>query len=520
MKISKSERRALSKRQHDQSKRLRRSFGGATDGPVIGGGNIHYEVAERSSAINCGGIGVIGQLVERIGLKRMIDEKLSVLKRHLPYHESDHVLSVALNVLCGGSRLEDLEQMRGDVSLLNALGASRLPDPTTAGDFTRRFKEGDVLNLMEALNQVRPGIWEQHRDLSRCRSRVGHKQVVGQACFSEAVLDIDGTIAGTTGECKAGMGLSYKGVWGYGPLLITLANTREPLFVVNRPGNVASQSDAAVWLERAIELMQPCSERICLRGDSAFSLTGEFDGWSARGINFVFGYDAHKCLIAQADALSEEAWVELERPAKYQVATQPRQRPGRAKEEFVRAHGYRSMRLQGEAVAEFPYCPTKCGRNYRVIALRKAIRVEEDGKLFHEIRYFFYITNRTDLSATEVVYFINDRCDQENVIEQMKNGVHAMNMPVGDLVGNWAYMVMASLAWSIKAWYGLLMPNRPLGTEVVKMEFRRFLRQFIMVPCQIVRSGRRLIYRILGYNQWLGDWLAFSKWLQYRPRLC
>jgi len=322
--------------------------------------------------------------MERVGLKRVIDDKLTVLKRHLPYHESDHVLAMGFNVLCGGSRLEDLEQMRGNVTLLDALGATRFPDPTTAGDFTRRFAEKDVLVLMEAFNQVRPGIWELHRDLTRCRSRASGKQAAGQACFTEAVLDVDGTIAQTTGECKEGMGLSYKGIWGYGPLLISLANTREPLFLVNRPGNAASQSDAAVWLERAIELMKPCSERVCLRGDSAFSLTGEFDGWCARGIDFVFGYDTYPCLVRQGDALPEEAWVELERPAKHHVATNPRQRPARAKEEFVRAHGYRSMRLEGEQVAEFPYCPSKCGRDYRVIALRKAIKVEEDGKLFYE----------------------------------------------------------------------------------------------------------------------------------------
>ena len=159
---------------------------------------------------------------------------------------------------CGGCRLEDLERMRGNVSLLDALGATRFPDPTMAGDFTRRFEEKDVLALMEAFNQVRPGIWQLHRDLTHCKSRVGGNPALSQACFSEAVLDVDGTIAQTTGECKEGMGLSYKGSWGYGPLLISLANTWEPLFLVNRPGNSASQSDAAVWLERAIGLMTTC----------------------------------------------------------------------------------------------------------------------------------------------------------------------------------------------------------------------------------------------------------------------
>ena len=108
----------------------------------------------------------------------------------------------------------------------------------------------------------------------------------------------------------------------------------------------------------------------------------------------------------------------------------------------------------------------------------------------------------------------NGRCDQENVIEQLKNGVNAMRMPVNDLVSNWAYMVMAALAWNLKAWYGLLVPNRERGLELVKMEFRRFLHAIVLLPCQIVRTARRVIYRILGYNNWLKDF--FATWERVR----
>ena len=102
----------------------------------------------------------------------------------------------------------------------------------------------------------------------------------------------------------------------------------------------------------------------------------------------------------------------------------------------------------------------------------------------------------------------NGRCDQENVIEQLKNGVNAMRMPVRDLESNWAYMVIAALAWNLKAWFGLLMPNVVRGTQVVKMEFRRFLNTLILLPCQIVMTGRRIVYRLLGYNDWLKDFFC------------
>ena len=114
----------------------------------------------------------------------------------------------------------------------------------------------------------------------------------------------------------------------------------------------------------------------------------------------------------------------------------------------------------------------------------------------------------TKLTPAEVAWEANDRCNQENVIEQLKNGVNAMRMPVDDLLSNWAYMVTSALAWNLKSWYGLLMPNRQRGLELVKMEFRRFLHAIVLLPAQIVRSGRKIIYRIMGYNHWLKDFFA------------
>ena len=169
---------------------------------------------------------------------------------------------------------------------------------------------------------------------------------------------------------------------------------------------------------------------------------------------------------------------------------------------------FKNRKLVGEDLAEIEYQPGKCRRKYRVIILRKNISVQQgEAVLFEEVRYFFYITNRKD-KAEKIVGLANGRCDQENVIEQLKNGVNAMRMPVNDLVSNWAYMVISALAWNLKAWYGLLVPNRERGIELVKMEFRRFLHAIMLLPCQVVRTARRIIYRILSYNRWLQDFFA------------
>lgn len=461
--------------------------------PMFGASNIHYEMAQRTEAHSYGGIGVVHLLVQKLGLVKEIDEHLELLKVHLPYHESDHVLNIAYNVLVGGQRLEDMELRRQNESFLNGLGAQRSPDPTTAGDFTRRFGVEHILSLQECINRTRQRVWAQQP----------------KGFLAEAFLDVDGTIAGTYGECKGGMGLSYKGIWGYGPLLVSLANTKEVLYLVNRPGNVASHQDSVEWIDRAIALVQPVAGRITLRGDTDFSHTAQLDRWDERNINFILGLDAHPKVVALAEELSERSWRRLERLPKYEILTEPRRRPERVKEQIVVQKGYLNQRLVAEDVTDIAYQPHLCAQKYRLVILRKNISVQKGERvLFAELRYFFYLTNRWDLSVEQIIGLANGRCDQENVIEQLKNGVNAMRMPVDDLVSNWAYMVMAALAWNLKAWYGLLVPDRERGLALVRMEFRRFLQAIILIPAQIIRTGRRIIYRLLGYNAWLKDLFA------------
>jgi hypothetical protein len=117
--------------------------------------------------------------------------------------------------------------------------------------------------------------------------------------------------------------------------------------------------------------------------------------------------------------------------------------------------------------------------------------------------------------ADQIVFSANDRCDQENLIAQLKSGVHALTTPVDDLVSNWAYMVMASLAWSLKAWSALLTPVSPRHAAqhqaerrtMMRMEFATFCAAVIQMPCQIVRGGGRLIFRLLSWNPWQGVFL-------------
>jgi hypothetical protein len=460
-------------------------------------GKIHYEIGANVDAMSYGGIGAVHRLVTKLGLPRLIDGRIELLKAHLPYHESDHVLNLAYNVLCGGTRLEDIERLRHDTAYMNALGADLIPDPTTAGDFCRRFDEPRIVELMECINAVRPALW-----------RGRGKELFG----SIAYIDADGTIAPTWGEQKEGMHISYKGIWGYAPLIISLANTKEVLYVINRSGNAVSHLGAAEWIDRSIALVAPHVERVCLRGDTDFSLTEHFDRWSKQA-DFLFGMDAHPVLVSRAQQVPESAWKCLQRKEKYTTSSgQTRERYQRnEKERIVVEREYLNLRLNHEEVAEFNYRPVKCKRDYRVVALRKNIsKMKGEQMLFDEIRYFFYITTRDDLSAEEVVRCANQRCDQENVIEELKNGVNALRVPLYDLMSNWAYMVIATLAWNIKSWFAMMMHLQRDRRRYIVMEFRRFLHSIILIPCRVVRRARSIVIRLIGYQPTLDQ--LFSAW--------
>jgi hypothetical protein len=464
--------------------------------PAFTARNVDYDVSHRDRAIPCGGIGAIHLLVQQLGLPAAIDRHLHVLKIHLPYHESDHVLNIAYNALCNGTCLEDIELRRNDEAFLDALGARRIPDPTTAGDFCRRFDRSDITALHDAIDEVRLRVWAEQPDDFRDR----------------ATIDMDGTLVETSGACKAGMDIAYDGTWGYHPLVVSLAETGEVLSLVNRSGNRPSHDGAAAQVDRAIWLcLRAGFRRIVLRGDTDFSQTEHLDRWHAvRDVRFVFGYNALPNLIDIAEKLPASAWQPLRRPPRYQVQTRPRRRSDPVKDRIVRQRQFDVLRLQSEEVAEFDYRPTACARAYRMVVVRKHISKEKgEAVLFPEVRYFFYLTNDRQWTPAEVVFEANDRCDQENLLAQLHGGVRALQAPVNTLESNWAWMVMTALAWTLKAWWALLLPESPgrwhqrhcdEKQRVLGMEFKTFVNAFVLIPCQVIRTGRRVVLRLLGWN--------------------
>lgn len=490
-------RNQLRRRQRRIARRLAQTRRGPTSRPVLDDGRARFEVSDRTRATGAGGVRLAHELVRAVGLAREIDDRVDLLKLNRPYHESDHVLAMAYNLLAGGTCIEDLEQRRNDEAFLDMLGAERIPDPTTAGDFCRRFETKESIDdLQTAINESRLRIWQRQPD----------------SFFDHAVVDADGTIAETTGDCKQGMDLSYKKTWGYQALVVSLANTEEVLFQDLRPASRPSHEGAADRLDESVLLLRRAGFRaITLRGDTDFSQSKHLDRWHRDGVEFVFGFQAAPKLREKADALEDSAWSPLERKARYEIRTAPRAQPENVRERIVMDRELYNLHLLREDVAEFEYSPGACKETYRMIVLRKIVTHERGQKLlFAQTRYFFYITNKTDLAAHDVVEMANQRCNQERMIGELKSGVNALRMPLGDLHSNWAYMVIATLAWNLSRWIGLVLPvsarwkvrHEEEKSRVVKMRFRTFVQRMMLLPAHILRTGRRLVVRLLDWNPW------------------
>jgi len=182
------------------------------------------------------------------------------------------------------------------------------------------------------------------------------------------------------------------------------------------------------------------------------------------------------------------------------------------------ARGFKKLTLEREEIAEMDYRPSKAEGTYRLLILRKTILFEKGQKrLLPQRHYHFYVTNipAAQLGTAAVVRENSRRCNQENVTEQLKeqlkNGVEALRMSSDTLVANWDYLVIAA-----QAWMGMVLPARLQGRQLMKMEYRRFLREIIEMPCQILHTGRRRVYRLLDVNGWSRLLLEGSVWLKRR----
>lgn len=469
----------LARRKQNMDIRLSRKSSAALDysSPV-------YQMSDRVCATGHGGVPALIDLARRSGLCELIDREVRVLAARKPYSESDHVMAIVAATLSGGTCVESLRTMRREPELLDALGMGRAPDSTTSGDFLRRFDGEKNEALIEAVLAATVSVLKDR--LTPEERRAG-------------VIDADGTMAPTDSETMEGVDYSgHKRQWGLHPLLISLAGTGQPLIAVNRPGNASSAEGAAEYLDLAAGHMLQVYDRLLFRGDTDFSQSARLEGWHDTGrIDFVFGFDATPKLVKISQELDPGRWRELTRPRPAPETT--RTKPENLKRPIVIERGFRTLRTAREDIAEFEYQPSASARAWRIVAVRKQIEVTQGQlELEPEEKTFFYITNLTGVSAEEIVRHANQRCNQENLIAQLKGQVHALSPVSNTIQANQAWMTIASLAWTLKSWFALYAPTQAESRRLLTMEFATFRRQFMDIAVQTIHTARRRVLKILG----------------------
>jgi len=484
------------------------------DRPVFANRQVRLRLEQRGKVTPYGGLALAHDLAMRLELDKDLNRSLPLLKLHLPYHESDHLLTHVYNLFVGGGCIEDIANLQHSEAIKHLLGACRVPDPTTAGDFLRRFHEPHLAAFQGVIDRAREKVW---RKIPR-----SHRKV--------ATIDMDSTIKTVYGECKQGADFSYNGQWSYHPLLFTLAETYEPLRTINRSGNTASADGAAEALHEVLPMIGRHFQQTYVRGDSKFYQHAVIAACERYGAHFALVMDGYAVLQEKADALPPSAWKPFSAHSAGRVAQRAADKKWRRKRKRLRAktareRGYTQLATTGQWVAQFDYTIPRhgnevAGRTYRVAVKRQQVDTHEgQDYLFTEYRDRFVITDipPSHMDSAEVFCFAYGRCDQENIIEQFKNGIAAMRMPTGELLANSAFpsplracLMAGQLAWCLRSWLSLLALPQP----TTRWEWKWFRQAFVYVAARITHHARRAVVYLTDGHRFVEHLLVAAQRLQ------
>ena len=476
-----------------------------TEGRVMRHPLLHLESDPRGEMTHYGGLVLAQQFVRRFGVAKRLDNGLRLFKRHAPYHESDHVLALAYTLYADGTCLEDQAALQGSEAVRRMVGACRIPDPTTAGDFLRRFRAAqDVEQLSGVTDEVQEAVWSK---LARHVRRQRKKHEL-------ALVDLDGHIKPLYGVQKEGADFSYDGRWSYQPLVVSLGGSGECLKVVNQPGSARSSDAAAKALQEVLPMVRRHFRNAIVRGDTDFDRSDVYNAAIKAGAYFAIGGRLHQNRAALAQAIAAARWKPFVPRADRQQPSGP-SRHGRTvnyRRKKALERKFRTLRTVKQWVSEIVYQPGGLDSACRMI-VRRILIEETDGQgaLFEYYRYRLVLTNlpRT-YTAGQVVDITYQRCDQENLIEQFGTGIAGWRMPVAEFMGNSAWLQIARLAWNLGKWIAQLA----LPSEVVRWEWKRFRRHFVYIAAKVLKEGRSLVVRLAGSHRFLPDILTAHARLQ------
>jgi hypothetical protein len=468
--------------------------------PEVGGRvsrlpRTHVEVDERSEVTPYGGLAIATAFLRRFKVAERIDRHVKVFLLHLPYHESDHVLAQALNLYVGGTCIEDVANLQHSEAARRIIGACRIPDPTTAGDFLRRFheKEHQLPGLRCALDEVQGEVWRRLR-----RGR-------GKRDEAWSIVDVDGHVKPLYGVQKEGADF-YKSTWCYQPLIVSLAGTGECLALRNRPGSVRSSDGTAAVLDLVLPQVRERGGQMLVRGDSDFDRSDVRAACDRAGAYFAFVGREFTDRPKLVEAIADPQWKPFRTRAhreRVERRNRPtyvsrRKKPNRRRQR-ARARNFTEKQLVKQWIAEVVQTDAD-GKPYRLVIRRQLIEHREGQRsLFEEYRYRYIVTSLpASISTQEVIDLTYERCDQENMIAQLGSGLAAWRMPVAEFDGNSAWLEIARLAWNLGKWIAQLA----LPAEVVRWEWKRFRQAFVYAAAQVIRGSRQIVLRFSSAHRW------------------
>ena len=436
---------------------------------------------KRSPLLGYAGIVPIRNLVERLDIASVLDSHISVLKRHNPYFESDHILNFVYNFLTGGEVINDIERLQEAKGILKVLGTERIPDPTTAGDFLVRFGTNDIENFQSAFEQMQDTAFSL---LDRKRKEV-------------ATIEHDSSIHQVYGEKKEGADYAYENTYSYTVQYVTLAETGDVLHQELRGGNRYSSYGLSEILPGILDRVGVHFTRLRYRADSASYDKAIVGPCEERGVEFYISADQTKKLMQEVLAIEEGDWkpfrgMKLAGKKKRSSGKKRKKRKNQKKKVQDRRKPNRQRRGKTEIASLF-YQPVGWEKRYRYVIKRTEV-LDKYGQQYLEdglCKYIYHIivTNNFEASDTQTMHIGQGRANQENLIKDFKYGLGLSHVPTGFFLANQIYFKIAALAWNIKTW----MLNLLAVGDGAVLRFKRFLYLWINHACAVSKTGRNTV---------------------------
>lgn len=438
---------------------------------------IKIEENKQSPLFSYGGLAIVRKIVEKLSIAETIDSKLSLLKKHRPYHESDHILNFVYNFLSGGDAIIDIDKLRKNKGLLRLLGTESYPAPTTAGDFLARFKSNDIESFRKILNVTQ----------KKAFSLLDNKRK------KTATIDSDSSIHEVYGVKKEGADYSYTKKWSYSALYFTLMETGDLLDIDLRGGNVYSSHGTSDRLSIIIKNLKPHFAELRYRGDSAFYDKDIVSLCDKNEVEFFITADQTKKIMREVLDISEKEWKSLYKNKLRKCKTKKKRKKRKNHKKIIgKQRNSRIIEKGKSEVASFTYQPVKWEKPYRFVVKRTEI-IDESGQLpldetLCKYRYHIIVTN-SDYSESRVMRIAQGRGNQENLIKDFKDGLSLSHIPTGFFDANKIYFLIAMLAWNIKTW----MLNLLDLDDGAVLRCKRFFYLWIYHACIISRTARNWI---------------------------